>query len=181
MKRLIWRWSRKWAVVDIVGLGMATVLAGAYYVFSDSLRNPQIGALWPNIATEVLGVWLSVRVIGAWLQSQREKRSVRSDIMGNLVFMTDLVDRLIPTFAGEDNCRLEREIRFFRDLKPYRFKKISRQERALVLEALELLERLHDQASTIGPQHNAIEDETRWPRSEELGSVAEELDKIRRR
>jgi hypothetical protein len=70
------RWLRGWAIVDVGVLGGGLTAAVLYLKYWERhQRTPSAWFdLWPNLATEVIGAWLSVRIID-WLIRRRETRS----------------------------------------------------------------------------------------------------------
>lgn len=75
-RRIVRRWLRGWALVDIVVLGGGLVAARYYFSYWKSHQaTPDAWFdIWPGMTTEVLGTWLSVRLIDHLIR-RRERRS----------------------------------------------------------------------------------------------------------
>ena len=145
--RFLSRWWKRWGLVDILCLVGGVVFSGAYLVWSDrsGLIQPVLD-LWPNIATEILGVWLSVRIIESFISGREERRKVRDRLTGNLNFMLTICRRITRDFHRGNLTNLQSEIGFYRDkaaLKPRSWKKhLTKEERYLVDNAFGLGEQI---------------------------------------
>src|SRR5215207_7433487 len=129
------KWWGKWGKADILTLGVGIGAAYgyiAYFTNPEDIRSAWLN-LWPNIATEILGVWLSVRIIGAILDNRQERRNVRNALAANLNYLLSICQRLAPTFYTFNLIDLQNEITLYHDrkqLKSALFKKhFAQQER----------------------------------------------------
>jgi hypothetical protein len=155
MKRLK-NWWNKWGVVDVLTLGggvAATIGYIAYFTRPEDIRSALLN-LWPNIATEILGVWLSVRIIGAIIDNRQERRNVRNMLAGNLNFLLGICQRLAPRFYSFHLIDLQNEIMFYTDRKRLKspvFKKyFSRQEREVTDNAFGHAQTILEQGRVAG-------------------------------
>lgn len=70
------KWVRDWALIDIVVLGIGLFLTGGFiwYRQNNPTDTSPIIDLWPNVATEIIAIYLGVRFIDS-LISRREHRN----------------------------------------------------------------------------------------------------------
>lgn len=93
--RKIRNWWREWSLIDIVGLTGGFVLAGVYVLIAKSLRPESLlHSLLPNFATEVIGVWLSVRIIERIIRRRDKFHGMRRAFILELVTIEDEFARL---------------------------------------------------------------------------------------
>jgi hypothetical protein len=90
-------WRRYWIAIDAIGVaGLA--LAASYY-FSRSAagaaaRRAAIETLWAGFATNLVTVWLGVRIIDAIVRRRDLRISTRREIAANLELMTDFAAQM---------------------------------------------------------------------------------------
>lgn len=101
---MIKRWWKNWGLIDLVALGLGLFLCVAFvaYLRGEGYQRPLLD-LWPNIATEILGVWVSVRIVDVLIGRREERSRVRDNVVGNLNFMMSICQDLPLHF---DNWRL---------------------------------------------------------------------------
>jgi hypothetical protein len=140
-------------LVDLIGLGVGGLLTVSYLLASDSIaESSSVKAIWSNLGTEILGVWLSVRVIGAVLSERDERKRVRDSVIGNINFMMGICQRLPPYFDEGTLKDLNNELMWFREKSISRVggkqlaKNLSVAERTSLSEAIELVIQMNDLA-----------------------------------
>lgn len=81
MSRKLVKWLRfHWIWVDLASLGIGTLLVWLHYHFATSYSEATLELL-PNIATEIMGVWISVRIIDALIQRRDKFNAVRRRVV----------------------------------------------------------------------------------------------------
>lgn len=102
---------RKWFIIDLLTLFLGLGLTIAYVIFRHYYPDTKSNwfDIWPNISTELLGVWLSVRIIDAVIQSNNQKNNNRREIVRNIRYFTDYVEELEPNFDSWTIRTLVRE------------------------------------------------------------------------
>lgn len=155
MKRLT-NWWHKWGLVDVLTLGGGVAATVGYIAFltgPEDIRSALLN-LWPNIATEILGVWLSVRIIGSIIDNRQERRNARHALAGNLNFLLGICQRLAPRFYSFHLIDLQNEIMFYTDRKrlksPGLKKYFSRQEREVTDKAFGHAQTILEQGRVAG-------------------------------
>jgi len=93
-------WIRNWFLIDILALGTGATSTAPYIFFADQLPDTYTSFkdIWSNLGTEILGVWISVRVIDALIRAREERHRVRNNIAGNLNFMMEICQDIPPHF-----------------------------------------------------------------------------------
>lgn len=129
----------------MLALGGGGALAYWYYVRAAAVaRDGGVSALhslWPNVATELLGVWMSVRIIDTIVRARDERSSTRQAIATDLAFMGGLANRVRRT-DGDAVEELFAAIRDFDDATPRRSRRLSTDEQRDVSRAIEAARRL---------------------------------------
>ncbi len=133
---------RRWWPIDLTALGLGVALMVIYASSQDVLaaRHKAWDSLLPNLATEILGVWISVRVIDAMIGARRERERVRSAIVGNLNHMMKICQDVPPHFDSWRLNDLGNEITWFEEKQqhPDGLKQLTRyvtQPERLLLES----------------------------------------------
>jgi len=127
------KYIRFWVWVDLAGFLFAILLILGYLFwgnrFSDHIQN-----LWSNLAIEVLGVWLSVRIIDFLIQRHRSFRETRFHQLRNLGFFADTATHSI-TYSpkARDIEIMEQEILYFEKRWPKRQRHFYKDEREQIL------------------------------------------------
>ena len=96
-----------WIWVDLASLGIGTLLVWLHYRFGTSSWDATLELL-PNIATEIMGVWISVRIIDALIQRRDKFNAVRrrvvsecNEFVGIVRDVTSLNDRQCRALSGD--------------------------------------------------------------------------------
>lgn len=102
-------WIREWLWIDIIALGIGTVLLFGYIFRFDyfSGNTPQANLI-PNFATEILGVWLSVRIIDQLLRRRQRYHDRRKALIDDLVMVRHQLDLFFPASRYASIETLER-------------------------------------------------------------------------
>jgi hypothetical protein len=143
---LLRRWWRKWGWVDILTLGGGGALALGYFGSRTGSWHDPVQDLWPNIATEVLGVWLSVRLIGGLIERRQRRIAVRDTLAGNGNYLMAVCQRIPPRFYDYELLSLRNELQWFREKKALKAKVLTR---ALSPGEQKAIERIFARASDL--------------------------------
>jgi len=114
MTARIKRYFRFWFWIDLVGLALSVILIISYlvcgYNFDEHIQN-----LWSNLAIEILGVWLSVRIIDFLLQRHKNFRDTRLQQLRILQYFYDTGINVLEYGVAyqRDIDSLKREIKYF--------------------------------------------------------------------
>lgn len=113
MKKLwegIKEWTQRWAFIDAALLGGGLILSLVYFFYSNLLpeRSP-LRDLWLNISTDLLVVWLSVRIIDNRIKGREKRAGIRVMIGQNLNYLLKLAQDLRPKFYDWQIRDLKRE------------------------------------------------------------------------
>ena len=137
------RWWRDWAKIDLLGLGLGLGLCVAYYLreTADGGWGDPMADLWPNIATEILGVWLSVRIIGTIIDLRQRRSNMRNTLAGNMNHLMGICSRLSPHFDSFAIVDLRNELLWFGERRRLNAKLLKR---VFSRDELALLERIAD-------------------------------------
>lgn len=117
MRKIVRTWLRSWAPVDVLVLGGGLFAAKQYFSYWETHQTSPDAwfDIWPNMATEVIGAWLSVRVIDYLIRRREQKSQSRLRIIDILLYIRDLArgSRLGPDPSGL--LRLGDELRYFEE------------------------------------------------------------------
>jgi hypothetical protein len=114
MKKRFLLWLRFWFWIDFLGVFLSLTLTITYLVWgnyaSEHLQN-----LWSNLAVEIAGVWISVRIIDFLLQRSKSFRKSRFQTLDNLNFFYRKVQDIIiySTLHDADVQVLGKEVLYF--------------------------------------------------------------------
>lgn len=191
MRTAIKKWFREWAIIDVVAFGLGMGLTYTYIRFSDDLpdKYDTIKNVWANLGSEILGAWISVRIIDALISGRDERQKVRSNIARNLTFMVGVCKDMPPNFYTWRANDLEDEIRFFRDKQTspkgrWQLEKfITKDERTLIEQLLSSANSIHasvaELVKTEAKIEQAVTQSQRWA-DEATRGVFQSLDHIKR-
>jgi hypothetical protein len=114
MKVRIKKYIRFWFWVDIVGLGFSILLILTYLYFAADFSE-HIQNLWSNLAIELLGVWLSVRIIDYLIERHKNFKDTRLQQLRNLGYFDDTANIVLSynKVHQSDIDKLDREIIYF--------------------------------------------------------------------
>ncbi|KQO32815.1 hypothetical protein ASF10_20395 [Flavobacterium sp. Leaf82] len=113
MNKKIKKYLRFWFLIDFVGLGLGVFLAGSYLTyykdFPESIQN-----LWSNLTIEIIGVWLSVRIIDFLIQRNKNFKQTRFYLLRNFSYFIDNATDVLTYGVREKHIEiLDREILHF--------------------------------------------------------------------
>ncbi len=142
------RWFREWALIDLVTFGVGVALIVGFAAYGRYIFQPESGwyDLWPNIATEVIGVWLSVRFIDALIRRRETYHGVRRTIVGNLNYMVRTAQSVLPAFYQWSIRDLGNEVSWFIEKLPKRKRYLTETEIGLVQRAATKSKYIYEEA-----------------------------------
>ena len=108
------KWLRKLNVIDFLALGIGICLTIAYILYKDVFnQNSPWLDIWPNISTEIIGIWVSIRVIDGLIDAREKKRSMREAIIGGFNYFVDNAKQLKPEYYDWKVQILPYELKWF--------------------------------------------------------------------
>jgi len=113
-------WWSEWGHVEIIGFGVGALLVWSFVACRHThaaLDAPYLG-LWPNIAPEITGVWISVRLMDAIIRSRERSHDARRELVFNLDFLRPKAEQLLPHIESQLVHTLRRELFFARERMP---------------------------------------------------------------
>ena len=91
------KWWREWKSVDIIGLGGGLILVAIYLLLGNKYQQDSaFHSLLPNIATEIIGVWISIRIIERVLSRRDKFHSSRKAVLSDLFYIWDILYKIFP-------------------------------------------------------------------------------------
>ena len=92
------KWWREWAFLDFVAIGIALLLI-ILNLLSERTIEPEAAILnlIPNLATEVIGVWISIRIIERILRKRDIFHGNRSNLFWTLSSLGELQKKMFPS------------------------------------------------------------------------------------
>ncbi|MBT3228470.1 MAG: hypothetical protein HOD43_13095 [Candidatus Marinimicrobia bacterium] len=159
---LIWlkKWFFRWSFIDIpvFGVGVGLII---YYINSLEGENASsvfIESIVPNIGTELLGVWLSVRIIESVLRVRQKRSRLRAQLIDNMNYLITLTRSIAPHFEQQTIDHLSSELLWFEEMKDYRISGISEQTINLINEVTKFYAQAATEATKINPLREDIND-----------------------
>ena len=132
-----------------------------YYINSVDGVNPEaifFESIVPNIGTELLGVWLSVRIIESVLRVRQKRSRLRAQLIDNMNYLVTLIRSIAPHFEQQTIDHLSSELKWFEEMKDYRISGISEETIKLINEATKLYAQAASEATKINPLRDQIND-----------------------
>jgi hypothetical protein len=98
--RLLKNWRRDWLWIDLLALLLGASAILSYILFAGGLQcvSDETKAVWSNLGTEILGIWISVRIIDGLIKAQDERPSARGGVANALVHMMQTCQDLPPGY-----------------------------------------------------------------------------------
>jgi hypothetical protein len=130
-------WRKFWWKIDLLGILLGIGLGIAYIFLSKDSTSSKFNDIWANGATEIFGAWVSVRLIGAIIDSKATYSSVRHRLIDNFNYFEHniLPLKISRNLDNETIEILKRENHYFDIRWGKRIKYLYKDER---MEALEL-------------------------------------------
>jgi hypothetical protein len=166
MKEKIVNWVRHWSIIDLVGLGIGFLLIILFMLKTVSFNNARIDDIWSNLATEIIGVWLSVRIIDSVIQRRNKKNRTRLQILRNLKHFLNVSNNFVVWNTPKmiDFEELLKEQSYFKQRwdkrKKYLFdseiEKVEKLERfkQLIIDEIKILLTDYKQDDTVNSKHD---------------------------
>lgn len=133
------RWWREWALIDLVALGVGLALLLAYLIFYPSVdQNSAVVILWPNLIAEIIGVWLSVRIIDYLLKRREQFHESRRALVGDFRVLANDLTGILPISVYSSVQREVSLLAWIQEHYPARSQYLHSDERAGADECLAL-------------------------------------------
>jgi hypothetical protein len=161
---LIKAWLRNWAAFDLTVVVLAAALIGGYINYKQNYTDdggPVIKPLvdlWPNVGSEVLGIYFSVRVSDALIQSRERHHAIRRRVVYSFSTLIRSTRDLLPECYEFRLTGLKAEFTGLKALWQKWRKKFSTDEIADVKAAGEACEALLKLASELRAGMHKLDD-----------------------
>lgn len=113
--KILRKWFREWVLIDVLVLG-GGILASlvALSIPSNEMDNqPALIKLIANLSPEILGAWLSIRVIDYLINRRNKYLDNRHSLVGNCHYMLTTAERILPNYYRFSIQYLREEIEAF--------------------------------------------------------------------
>ncbi len=117
-----------------------------------------VDSIVPNLATELFGVWLSVRIIESVLRLRQKRSQLRSQLIENMNYLVTLIRSIAPHFEQQTIDHLTSELKWFEEMKDYRISGTSEETIRLINEVTRLYGEAATEALKINPLRDEIND-----------------------
>ncbi len=154
------KWFFRWSFIDLPTLGAGLILT-IWYLNTQSAGGSDttfIDSIIPNLATELFGVWLSVRIIESVLRLRQKRSKLRSQLIDNMNYLVTLIRGIAPHFEQQTIDHLTSELKWFEEMKDYRISGTSDQTIKLINEVTKLYSSAATEALKINPLRDDIND-----------------------
>ncbi len=154
------KWFYRWSFIDLPTIGVGLIIL-FYYINAQSragLETAFVDSIFPNLATELFGVWLSVRIIESVLRTRQKRSQLRSQLVENMNYLVTLIRGIAPHFEQQTIDHLSAELRWFEEMKDYRISGISEKTTSLINDVTKHYAKAAREASKINPLRDEIND-----------------------
>ncbi|MBC8376696.1 MAG: hypothetical protein H8E26_11685 [FCB group bacterium] len=154
------KWFFRWSFIDIPVFGIGLALMIYYFNGVEGAKAEAVfmESIIPNIGTELLGVWLSVRIIESVLRGRQKRSRLRTQLVDNMNYLVTLIRGIAPHFEQQTIDHLSSELKWFEEMKDYRISGTSEQTIKLINEVTKLYALAASEASKINPLRDEIND-----------------------
>ncbi len=154
------KWFFRWSFIDIPTLVVGLTLSFWYLKNNSSagFDTVFIESIVPNLATELFGVWLSVRIIETVLRMRQKRSQLRSQLIDNMKYLITIVRGIAPHFEVQTIDHLKSELVWFEEMKDYRISGTSNETIDKINTVTKLYEKATAEALKINPLRNTIND-----------------------
>lgn len=91
------KWWQEWAFFDAVALGVGITLIFIYVFADEQLQSiSAFQSLVPNLATEIIGVWVSIRIIEKIIRNRDQFHGNRRNVFESLANLGELQRKMFP-------------------------------------------------------------------------------------
>jgi hypothetical protein len=117
--------------LDLFGI-MGIALAISYYLVSHQVpeqnKDQELFNLWGNFSTEIVGIWLGVRLIDYVIQQNEKKHSLRIHLVRNMRFIIGITRSTIEFSGRLEITKLNIELNWSKRIFVNRQKYLSKDE-----------------------------------------------------
>ncbi len=154
------KWFVRWSFIDIPTIGVGLVIMYFYFNanYEAGLEAVFVDSIFPNLATELFGVWLSVRIIETVLRTRQKRSQLRSQLVENMNYLVTLIRGIAPHFEQQTIDHLSAELRWFEEMKDYRISGISEKTTGLINDVTKHYSKAATEALKINPLREEIND-----------------------
>ena len=131
-------------IIDLVGvIGVILATIGFYFTHLTSSETAQ---LFGNLGIELIGSWISVRILEFILRTREQYRSTRTQILRNLRWHTNFTRRMRSNITSADIESLLSEISFSTHVFTNRKKYLQKSEIEICNKAFDCMQEFADKA-----------------------------------
>ena len=127
--RLPIRYNKYILALDIFGI-LSTALTILYLVGPDYLKpaDPREDGMLANVLSELIGIWVSVRLIEFFIRKNESRDRLRVRVVRNARMFENISRDIYHFMRGHDAFKLRRELEWVSSVKPARMIHLSRDE-----------------------------------------------------
>ena len=154
------KWFYRWSFIDLPTIGVGLIII-YYYInthINNGLETALVESIIPNLATELFGVWLSVRIIETVLRTRQKRSQLRSQLVENMNYLVTLIRGIAPHFEQQTIDHLSSELKWFEEMKDYRISGISEETTGLINDVTNHYANAAKEALKINPLREEIND-----------------------
>jgi len=168
MKITLKKYIRFWFWIDLVGLVFSIILIVSYLIWGDNV-SAHLQNLWSNLSIDVLGVWLSVRIIDFLLQRHRTFKEIRFQLLRNFDYFENVAANILIYGPKERDINLlEREMKYFDKRWPKRKKHFFNDEKEQVNALMKIRQEIVDTCKQLAYKGNIESDEVDYKKLKEI-------------
>jgi hypothetical protein len=177
MKKQLRRYFKFWVWIDLVGLASSLILIASYLKYGDNY-DEHIQNLWSNLGIEVLGVWLSVRIIDFLIERHKNFKETRFHQLRNLQYFYETALNIYEynSTYERDIENLQREVKYFDKRWHKRKKHFYRDEKEEIQTLRNSMPQIIETSISVQQMNLEIDKQTeKYPTTEEGKSSIELL------
>lgn len=105
------KWVQDWAIFDLFALtvGIGGTIFFVNFKNSSILKDSAWYDIWANLSIDIIGVWLSVRIIGFLISRNTRRNENRTALISQLEYLSQRIDE-IPFYNKYSKIEIEKEI-----------------------------------------------------------------------
>jgi hypothetical protein len=148
------RYAKYQRVIDVLGV-LGVLSAGAYYYFGHlaearwQSKDEELYSLWGNASTDLIGLWIGVRIIDFVIRRNEKEHSSRIEIVRNSRFLMSQTKRVVEFSSVYELDLLKDEIN-------YTLRIVKKREKHLREDELSDLHAFYDELKQLLPDLDVL-------------------------